>query len=300
MKKLGNQHTVSMMACDNEMAIWIDPGEMLEIETQNWFASQRNYAQELADAVHGIDINPSTGPVGVRGAEKGDILQVDILDIQLMDQGIMFTFPGSGILGSEMTEIKNTVIEMRDGYAHFNAHIRIPLKPMIGVIGTSPVESVPCFLPGQHGGNMDNQHVGAGSSIYLPVYTSGGGLSLGDLHGVMGDGEISEWGLETSGKVLIKTHIIKQKDLTWPVLETKKDIYFVVSMETIDSAIQEAVRYLVQILQQADGLSKEEAVSLVSLIGHVEICQVVNPIKTIRLRVSKEVIGITLLEAILA
>ncbi|MEI7884157.1 MAG: acetamidase/formamidase family protein [Clostridia bacterium] len=296
MIKLSHDRVIYSMGKKNQIALWANPGDILEIETQNWFSSQRDYAKELAEAENGIPINPATGPIGIKGATRGDILKIDILAIELIEKGLMFSFPGSGLLGTEINNIHTKLISMNDGYAQFNEHIRIPLKPMIGVVGTSPDDNIPCYLPGRHGGNMDNQHICAGSSVYLPVYSDGGGFAVGDLHGVMGDGEVSEWGLETSGKVIVQTQLIKNKQLEWPVLETATDYYIIVSLENLDNTIHEAIRHSVQLIQKASGLSLEDASSLASLIANVEICQVTNPIKTVRIRFSKDVDGINLLE----
>lgn len=296
MKKFGNDHVIYTMSKKNQIALWVDSGDVLEIETQNWFSSQREYAKELAKAKNGIEINPATGPIGVKGAVRGDILKIDILAIELIEKGLMFSFPGSGLLGAKINDIHTKVIEMKDGYAKFNDHISIPLKPMIGVIGTIPDDSIPCYLPGKHGGNMDNQNICVGSSIYLPVYHDGGGFAVGDLHGVMGDGEVSEWGLETSGKVVVRINLLKNKKLEWPILETATDYYIIVSLESLDSTIHEAIQHSVELIQKAASLSIEDAISLASLIANVEICQVSNPLKTVRIRFSKNVNGINLLD----
>lgn len=298
MKRIGPDHVISAMDCQQRMALWVEPETAVEYETRDWFSDQRDYARELAGAAEGIDINPATGPLGIRGAMPGDILRVDILSVELMDRGLMFMFPGSGVLGSEVAEIQTRVIPMSEGYAHFGEHIRIPLKPSVGVIGTSPETRVPCYLPGRHGGNMDIQHLCAGTTIYLPVFCPGAGLSLGDLHGVIGDGEVSEWGLETSGKVCLRTKIIKKQKLEWPILETATDCYLIVSCGSLDEAVHEAVRYGTELVRSSTGLALPDALSLVSLTGHVEICQVVNPVKTVRIRFGKSVEGLELLSAV--
>lgn len=292
MKTLSQNHAIYSMGSDNPIALWIDEGEIIEIETNNWFNSGRDYALELANNMGGIDINPATGPIGVNGATVGDTLKIKILDINLIEQGLMFSFPGSGVLGENIQKIQTKIIPMKDGYAHFSENIKIPLKPMIGVIGTSPTENIPCYIPGRHGGNMDTQHITAESEIYLPVLSDGGGISIGDLHGVMADGEISEWGLETSGTVKIQVGILKQFQLDWPFLETDTDYYLIVSKDGIEDTIKTVVSYAVHLIQMVTSLSIEDAISLVSLVGHLEVSQIVNPIKTVRMRISKESLGL--------
>jgi hypothetical protein len=81
----------------------------------------------------------------------------------------------------DKSEVK--IIPVIEGKAVFNEKIKIPVEPMIGVIGTAPENGeIPCGSPGSHGGNMDNTRIKEGSVLYLPVYAAGGLLAMGDLH----------------------------------------------------------------------------------------------------------------------
>lgn len=100
--------------------------------------------------------------------------------------------------------------------------------------------------------------------------------------------------METSGKVRLRTEVIRSANLEWPVLETARDVYLIVSRESLDEAVTEAVRCGVELVRRLTGLPFPDAYSLVSLVGHVEICQVVNPVKTVRIRFDKSVEGLDL------
>jgi len=210
----------------------------------------------------------------------------------------MFVFPGSGRSPGE-TEVSTLRMNRESGWVRFSGEIRIPASPMIGVIGTAPPEPVPCYLPGRHGGNMDCRLVKAGSTVYLPVFVPGGGFSVGDLHGAMADGEVSEWGLETCGRVRIRAEVLPEVRTSWPVVETPESFSLVVSRNSLEEAIREAVELMTGRIRRVTGLSSGEALSLISLAGNVEICQVVNPFKTIRVRFSKNVRGISWKEVFL-
>lgn len=113
----------------------------------------------------------------------------------------MVTSPGLGVLGEKITEAHTKIIPIKNGFAEFNEKIRLPLTPMIGVLGVAPAEgSVHCAVPGDHGSNMDTKLIKVGSKVYLPVFVSGANLALGDLHACMGDGELSGTGIETAGQ----------------------------------------------------------------------------------------------------
>lgn len=122
----------------------------------------------------------------------------------------MVTSPGLGVLGEKITEAHTKIIPIKNGFAEFNEKIRLPLTPMIGVLGVAPAEgSVHCAVPGDHGSNMDTKLIKVGSKVYLPVFVSGANLALGDLHACMGDGELSGTGIETAGRVCLQVKLSK-------------------------------------------------------------------------------------------
>ena len=113
----------------------------------------------------------SVGPIAVSGAEPGDVLCVEVLAIQLAEQGVMVTSPGLGVLGEKITEAHTKIIPIKNGFAEFNEKIRLPLTPMIGVLGVAPAEgSVHCAVPGDHGSNMDTKLIKVGSkSVFAGI-----------------------------------------------------------------------------------------------------------------------------------
>lgn len=296
--RLGTEHGIYTMDPACPPVLWMKSGDTVDLECGTWDDGVRDYARELSLAEGGLDINPATGPVGVREARPGDTLALSILDLEVRDQGLMFVFPGSGLSPGE-TEVSTLRMNRESGLVRFPGGIGIPAAPMIGVIGTAPPEPVPCYLPGRHGGNMDCRLVKAGSTVYLPVFVPGGGFSVGDLHGAMADGEVSEWGLETCGRVRIRAEVLPGARSSWPVVETPESFSLVVSRNSLEEAIREAVEILTDRIRRIIGLSSGEALSLISLAGNVEICQVVNPLKTIRVRFLKNILGISWREVLL-
>ena len=125
--------------------------------------------------------NPVTGPLYIRGAEPGDVLEIEILDIAVDCFGSMCVRNGGGTYEIEGSHCRQFPIE--GGSVAFDEDIQIKLRPMIGVIGTCPAGApVSTEEPGEHGGNLDIRDLGIGSRLYLPVSVPGGLLSVGDLH----------------------------------------------------------------------------------------------------------------------
>ena len=179
-----------------------DPGEVVTFETHDCFSGQIQTESDLVTDIDFSKVNPATGPVSVRGAEPGDSLVVEILDISPGPQGVATIIPGYGQLIDLVESPVTKVLPLRDGIIHFSDEIRFPARPMVGVVGVATGgEQVVNAMPGKHGGNLDDHLHGVGTSIYFPVRQRGGMFAVGDMHASMGDGEICGTGVEIAGEV---------------------------------------------------------------------------------------------------
>lgn len=290
MHKISGDQAIYSMNADNPPVLTVDPGTEVVFETKDCFSNQITSTEHLFSSVGWATINPATGPLAVKGAEPGDTLVVDILSIKVSSQGSMVCVPDMGALGHLLKETETKIIPVKDGLAVFNDLIKLPIAPMIGVIGTAPInEDIPCGTPGRHGGNMDTRHIGAGTRLYLPVFVAGANLAMGDLHAVMGDGEVSICGVEIPGEVTVKVNLIKGKQFKWPVLETMSDWYLIASGQDLDEAALFAMEEATAFLLSRTQLPVNDVVSLLSIAGNLEISQVVDPLKTVRMRLPKKV-----------
>ena len=185
----------------------------------------------------------------------------------------------------KITEAHTKIIPIKNGFAEFNEKIRLPLTPMIGVLGVAPAEgSVHCAVPGDHGSNMDTKLIKVGSKVYLPVFVSGANLALGDLHACMGDGELSGTGIETAGRVCLQVEVIKDRKLARPMLETPDAVYTLASRADIQEAIQTAVHDMVEFLMLKKELDFADAYRLLSAACDIQISQLVNDNITVRVK----------------
>src|SRR5699024_7193599 len=196
-KKVVTEHVYNFSK-DNEPSVKVEQGEKVRLETLDCFSNQIQSPEDELSSIDFSKVNPATGPVYVEGAEPGDLLVVDILDVQVKDQGVGVNGPGMGPLQDIVTnEVK--LLDVKEGKVTFN-DIEFPMNVMIGVIGVAPKEgSVACGQPGDHGGNLDNKLITTGARLYFPVNVEGALFQCGDLHAAMGDGEISGAGLEIPG-----------------------------------------------------------------------------------------------------
>ncbi len=274
----------------NSPAIRMPSGGIIEIETLDCFS---NLVKTTGDYLlfDRKKLNPVTGPIYIQDANPGDVLVIDILDIELDNYGVVVAGKGMGVITEKLQERSCKKIPISEDKAFFNTKLQLPIKPMIGTIGVTPNEKdIITLIPGSFGGNLDNNMITAGASLYLPVFVDGALFGLGDLHAIMGDGEVGDSGLEIAGKVRIKVTVKKDINLSNPVL--KDGLYFstIASALSIDDAVNRATNDMFNILSSRLDILPNELMMLMSLSGEAQICQIVNPLKTARFLIPKYVL----------
>jgi len=279
------------MSPDNAPAAYVESGDTVCFETADCFGGQITQECHHLGTLDWSRINPATGPVYVQGAQTGDTLKVEILRIDLAAQAAMVEAPGEGITGEKAQEEKTKILPVRDGKVIFNEKLAFDAVPMIGVIGTAPAKkAISTGTPDAHGGNMDCKRIGEGAALYLPVCVEGALLAMGDLHAVMGDGEVCVCGAEIAGEVTVRVSVIKGRPLLLPFLVTEEHAMAIYSAEGLDAAAQGATLRMRSFLHEQVGLAAHEAGMLLSLTGDLRICQAVDPNKTCRMEISMKVL----------
>ena len=277
---------VHILSKDHKPAAYAESGDTIRFETLDCFGCQIKDEQQVLDTLDWSNINPATGPLFVRDAMPGDVLKVEILDIELEHQGVMIDGPGKGVTGRAVTERTTKILPIVDDMVHFNEKLHFPVRPMIGVIGTAPAEEgIDTGTPGAHGGNMDCALIGVGATLYLPVNTPGALLAMGDLHARMGDGEVAVCGVEIAGSVTVRVTVLKDYSLPTPFLVNSDIAAAIYSAKTVDKASVGATMAMHEFLTEALGMNAHEAGMLLSIAGELRICQIVDPAKTCRMEI---------------
>ena len=280
---ISKENFIYAMSAQNKPVARIEPGTQLMFETWDALHGQIKTADGGFDGLDWSRVNPATGPVYVNGAEVGDILSVKIDKIDVASEGIVLCGKGMGVMGSVLQNSAIKIVPIKGNVAHFSDSIHLPLNKMVGVIGVAPKEGeIPCGVPDLHGGNMDCKEIKEGATLFLPVNVPGALLAMGDLHAVMADGEIGVSGLEVSGVVTVTVDVVKGKTLPLPMIMNDTHVMTLFSHEDLDIAADTAVANMVEYLRAEHGFTAEDAVMMVSLVGDVRICQVVDPKKTAR------------------
>ena len=218
--RISRDNVIWAFGPDHVPVLEINPGDVVTFETRDCFDGQIRSESDLVTSIDFDRVNAATGPVSVVGAEPGDSLIAEILDISPIEWGVATLIPGFGQLIDKVQAPLTRLFEVRDGVITMNDRVRFPAKPMVGVVGVATGgELFPNGLAGEHGGNLDNHLHGVGAKIYFPVRQPGGMFAVGDMHASMGDGEICFTGVEISGEVTVRFDLLKGKQSRWPVTE---------------------------------------------------------------------------------
>ena len=251
-----------------------------------------------------IDSNPPrlgphilTGPVAIAGAEPGDMLEVRIERIELgADWGYCAIRPLSGTLPDEfpVNDVDVIPIDRAAGVAHLPWGTALQLAPFFGVMGVAPLPlygAISTVQPRLHGGNLDNKDLGAGATLYLPVFVPGANFSCGDGHGVQGHGEVCVNALETSLTGTFTFVLHKQAGLKAPRAETATHWISMGLDVDLDEALRRALREMIGFICARSNLSPAQAYKLCSLACDFHITQSVNGEKGVHGMLPKALLG---------
>ena len=262
-----------------EPVLEVEPGSVVTFETNDCFTGQIQSEADLVTAIDFERVNGATGPVAVRGAEPGDSLVVEILDVTPVAKGVATIIPGFGQLIEQVRSPVTQVFQVEGDTIHMNDRISFPLRPMVGVVGVATGgETLTNAFAGQHGGNLDNHLHGPGARIYFPVRQPGAMFAVGDMHAAMGDGEICGTGVEIAGEVTVRFGLLKGKQATWPVTELSGSwVAHGTAGGDFREALQAACEEAARLLVDQWGFTPEEAFVFLSVACDANVCQACQP-----------------------
>lgn len=280
-----------IMKWDNKPAGYCKSGDTIVFETRDCYDNTITSSERPLGDREGLS-NPVTGALYVEGAEVGDILKIKIEDIKLRSWGVMRSSTTAGVFHEKYEKREAIIFEVKDNKIYFDDKLILDADPMIGVIGTAPVEKegIPTTTPGKHGGNMDCKKIVKGSTIYLPVNVKGGLLSMGDIHALMGDGEVFICGLEIAGEITVKVSVLKNIKLPTPFLHSRGKVMSIQSAKDLDKAGDMAAKEMFEFVKEATKQDDVRTGMLMSLLSDMAVCQVVDPLLTVRVEFPLDVL----------
>ncbi|HEY1567523.1 MAG TPA: acetamidase/formamidase family protein [Solirubrobacteraceae bacterium] len=275
----------------NEPRVVVDSGDTVVVWTRDVVDNQITPESD-SSVIAGLDLNrlyPLNGPIGVAGAEPGDTLGVEILDIHTQGWGWTAVLPGLGLLSDDFTDPYLRVFDITNGrFAFMRDDVAIPLAPFFGTMGVCPegASEQSVMPPGTFGGNMDIRQLVAGSTLYLPVQVDQAKFSCGDAHGCQGDGEVCVTGLEAPMFASLRLTLHKGRSIPSPQYRTPAPLtphvdsapFYATTGVNADlfKASQDAVRAMVDHINQTYDLSPVDAYLLCSLAVDLKISEIVD------------------------
>jgi len=232
----------------------------------------------------GRGVHSIIGPIAVRGAMPGDVLQLRMLRLETIDFGANFHNDGAlgtGVLHDEFEagRVRYFEIDPHDAFVAFNDRIRLALRPFQGTLGVAPPgdTAVSSVAPGAFGGNIDLRELTVGASLFVPVFHPGGLIFTGDSHALQGDGEVNITAIETAMReARVQVILHQQVDWSWPFAETSTHWIALGSDANLHEALRIALRQTIAFLQRRAQLSRDDAYSLASLAVDFRFTQIVN------------------------
>jgi acetamidase/formamidase len=267
----------------------IDPGDTVQFATLEalWCVERRPKAwpwKQVQPRTPVLDDGHAlTGPVAIRGAKAGMTLEVRVDAIVPDDWAWTFSGPPSeraAVLGlvdaapfSQLWEIDPQKLIARDSRGR-----QVKLKPFMGVMGVAPAE------PGVHattppriwGGNIDCKELVTGTTLYLPIGVDGALFSVGDGHGLQGDGEVCGTAIECPMSRVDLTFNVIDRPLNAPRARTT-DAWLTFGFDPdLNRASTMALSGMLDLIQELHNVGRQEALALASLAVDLRITQIVN------------------------
>jgi amidase len=276
--RIGRDEIIWACGPDLEPVLEVEPGATVTFETNDCFTGQIASEDDLVTEIDFDQVNSATGPVAVKGAEPGDSLVAEILDVRPVEVGFACLIPGFGQLIDRVESPVTRMFRVRDGWIEMNDRVRFPAKPMVGVVGVATDgDTLTNGLAGRHGGNLDDHLHGVGARIYFPVRQPGGMFAVGDMHAAMGDGEICFTGVEIAGEITIRFDLLKGKQATWPVTELEGAWVPHATADQYDDALKLCSEEAAKLLVNEWGFSIEDAFIFLSVACDAGVAQACKP-----------------------
>jgi amidase len=234
-----------------------------------------------------------TGPVFVEGAQPGQVLAIDILDVRPSQGfGYVIAIPGFGAF-KDQVQFRKKIVPIEGNQVRYSEKITLPFAPNVSKIGLAPAQGAqPSNAGGAFGGQLSNGQLGPGSTIYLPVFVEGGLLTIEDVHAKMGDGEVAASAVEIAAEVTLRCRLASELRLSQPLVVTQKEVLTMGEGETVEAAVRVALDDLAHLLMERTGADITEAAMLVSIAADLRISEMGGKPCHVRAAMAREIMGL--------
>src|SRR3954468_8499201 len=276
---------------DHEAVLTVHSGDTVTLESRDVSDNQLGPGSQASD-IEALDwdrVYPLAGPIAIEGAQPGDTLAVEILELRTKDWGWTAIIPGLGLLPDDFASAYLRVFDLTNGeHAYLREDVAIPIEPFFGTMGVCPngAKAQAVMPPGTFGGNMDTRQLVQGTTLYLPVQVDGALFSCGDAHAAQGDGEVCVTGIETPIGATLRLTVEKGRRIPAPQFRTpgpltpranRGEWYGTTGVgPDLYASAQDAVRAMIEYVSATYRLSPEDAYVLASLCIDLKISEIVD------------------------
>jgi acetamidase/formamidase len=275
----------------HDPVLTIESGDTVVVQTRDVSDNQITPSSDagVITTLNWDRVYPLAGPIAIRGAQPGDTLAVEILDIHTLGWGWTAIIPGFGLLPEDFREPYLRIFDLTRGdVTPLRDDILIPIEPFFGTMGVCPAgaSKQAVMPPGVFGGNLDTRQLTRGTTLYLPVQVAGGLFSCGDAHAAQGDGEVCVTGIEAPMHAALRFSLQKGRRLPAPQFVTTGGLlprvnhagFYATTGVGPDlmRAAQDALRAMIAHLGATYRLPREEAYVLSSLCVDLKISEIVD------------------------
>lgn len=287
--------------------LMIDSGDRVAIEcvsgNPEWMPPKSSVFQILPDLeeIHqkvkrGTGNHILTGPIFVRGASVGDVLEVRILDIALRQNwgfNLFRAYMGTIPEDFPYYRLIHVALDKDSNMAILPSGLKVPLAPFFGQLAVAPPKDFGrqnSKEPREFGGNLDCKDLVAGSTIYLPIWNEGALFSTGDGHAAQGHGEVNGTAIETCLKGTFEFRV--RKDLAWRLPRAETSTHFITfGLDAdLDDAARQALKQMIDWIVALTGIEKDEAYALSSFAVDLHVTQTVNNVKGVHAMIDKTIL----------
>jgi len=296
MKRLGTDVLYFEIGKDNRPTLFVEPGEVFEVQTEMnpgpWLEGRPDAEEFRKRVPYG---NP-TGCIYVNGVKPGDMVTIEILDMQLGEIGFTSLGPRGTVFYSWLDTpglgAHSKVVQIRDGKIFWDENLILPARPMIGFIGVAPArERYTHAWNGPWGGNFDLQEVTTGVKVHLKAECEGALIHVGDVHAIQGDGEIcGAGGIESSALIKMRVTVRSPapEEMHWPRLENDEYIMTCGFARPAEDAFRIALEALIKWMVADYGFTAPEAYLLLGQVLEARCSQFVTPRYTYVCKIRRE------------
>jgi acetamidase/formamidase len=272
---------------DREAVLSVRSGDVVHVDLAMAGRGQVAETSVIEDVVWDFEtIYNLAGPVRIEGARAGDVLEVELLELTPGPWGWTAIMPELGLLPEDFPDPYLKIWDLRDRTAAaLTPTVKVPLAPFLGTIGVPPAVAgaLSPFPPHMGGGNIDNRHLVAGTSVWLPVWTDGALFSCGDPHAAQGDGEVCVSAIECDMKASLRLSVrpgpisSTRSRVTTAARPSERVYQGTMGIDgDLYEAARKAVRSMIAWIVDERALSAEDAYVLTSVAGDLHIHEIVD------------------------